>query len=231
VQLQILVERADSLSPSDFNAALRLGLSEVAHREGVEGLVLYLVDEEAAAVDAGQFANAASFSALIGIGVSGAVSDGSEERALDAALSVVGSLGRCHAYRVDYRVIKAHAEVSVGERAPGVVMASTVRRAAALEAAAFDAHWKERHAPLALEHHVGMHDYRQLSTRAVLTEGSPPWDGIALMGFPSADAFRTGLFDSPEGMRTIMADTERFLALDQGETAMMGETWLRVGFA
>ena len=114
---------------------------------------------------------------------------------------------------------------------PGVVMASPVRRAAALGEAEFNAHWKERHAPRAVKHHVGMHDYRQLAIRAVLTDDSPPWEGIALMGFPTAGDFQTGLFDSPEGMETIMADTERFLALDQGETAIMGCYWLRAALA
>ena len=56
-QLQILVERPDTLSSEDFNTALRLGLGEAAHREGVESLVVYLVDDETAAVDAGPFAN------------------------------------------------------------------------------------------------------------------------------------------------------------------------------
>jgi uncharacterized protein (TIGR02118 family) len=228
VQLQILIERADGLSCEDFNHALRLGLSEAAHREGIESLVLHLVDDEAKSVDAGQFANAASFDALIGCGFGGGAADGPEEHAaIEAVLAPARALGHCHLYRVDYRVMKAHGGFVVGERTPGVVMASTVRRAARLSAVDFDRHWKERHAPLALKHHVGMHDYRQLSTRAVLTDGSPPWEGIALMGFPTASDFKTGLFDSPEGMKIIMADTERFLALDQGETAIMGEYWLR----
>jgi len=227
-QLQILVRRPEALSAEDFNTALRLGLGEAAHREGVESLVLHLVDAEAAAVDPGGFANAASFHALIGVGVAGGTAGGAEERAARAAvLAVAGDLGDCHVYRVDYRVIKAHADLRVGERTPGVVMVSAVHRAEAVDPEGFDTHWKARHAPLAVKHHVGMWDYRQLSVREVLSQGSPPWEGFALMGFASAEDFRTGLFDSEEGMQVIMADTERFLALDRGETAMMGEYWLR----
>lgn len=223
-QLQILVTRPESLPASDFNTALRLGLGEAAHREGVESLVVHLIDEAADAVDPGGLANTASFHALIGVGVA----RGDDELpAKDAILEVARDVGTCHAYRVAYRVIKASADRHVGERTPGIVMVSTVKRAPVLDAEAFDAHWEGHHAPLAVKHHVGMSDYRQLSVRAVLSEGSPAWDGFALMGFPTVQDFQTGLFDSEEGMKIIMADTERFLALDQGETAMMSEYWLR----
>jgi len=225
--LQILVTRREAMPADDFNSALRLGLGEAAHREGVERLVLHLIDEEAAAVGAGALANPASFHALVGVGVADGAGAGPEQGAGEAVLEVACAVGDCHAYRADYRVIREHEGVSTGERTPGVVMASLVRRAPALDPGAFDAYWQERHAPLALAHHVGMWDYRQISVREALPGTPPGWDGVALMGFRTVRDFETGLFDSDAGRKTIMADTERFLALDRGETAMMGEYWLR----
>ena len=73
-----------------------------------------------------------------------------------------------------------------------------------------------------------MEVYRQNVVREVLTQGSPAFDGIAQLGFPSLDAFRTRLFDSPEGTRIIYADIKRFLAMERSESSMMGEYVLKV---
>ena len=102
-------------------------------------------------------------------------------------------------------------------------MISTVLRRDAMSRDDFDLHWREQHAPLAVRHHSGMQDYRQNPVVEVLTAHSPSIDSVAHMGFPTLDDFRRGLFDSPEGMKIIMDDTARFLALDRAESSMMGE--------
>lgn len=227
-QLEILITRSERRSAADFNTALLRGLGETAKSDGVSSVVVHLIDAQAAAVDPGRLARSASFDAVIGVGLAHVIAeDEAEQAAREAILELARDLGICHAYSVEPRVMKAHAELAPGARTPGIVMVSTLHRAARLTALAFDAHWSERHAPLALEHHVGMWDYRQLAVREVLSRGSPPWAGIALMGFPTVEDFRTGLFDSDAGMQIILADTARFLALDRGETAMMSEYWIR----
>jgi uncharacterized protein (TIGR02118 family) len=136
----------------------------------------------------------------------------------DAPVPEVQALFRDHAvYRVDERRLKTYPRNwADGESTPGLVLISPVVRAAALDAAAFDAHWRDRHGPLALAHHVGMWDYRQAVVTECLTEGAPSFDGIARLGFPTVEAFENGFFDSKEGRRALGRDTALFV--DVGRT-------------
>jgi uncharacterized protein (TIGR02118 family) len=99
----------------------------------------------------------------------------------------------------------------LGTRSPGVKLVCPVRRRPGLSHDAFVAHWLERHVPLALRHHPGLSAY---VTNVVdgRPDGSPAdWDGIAELHFPSEDALRAGLFDSPAGEAAIRADMARFI--------------------
>jgi uncharacterized protein (TIGR02118 family) len=114
-----------------------------------------------------------------------------------------------------------------GERSPGLVFVATAVRKPSLDAAAFDAHWRDRHAPLALAHHAGMCGYEQLPVTRLLTASAVPIDGLALLHFPDADAFRERFYDSSAGRDAILSDTQQFLDLPRCEAALLGEHWAR----
>jgi uncharacterized protein (TIGR02118 family) len=71
-----------------------------------------------------------------------------------------------------------------------------------------DRHWRDVHAPLALEHHRAMSHYRQLSV--VHRLHGPAWDGFALCGFDSLEDLEERFFATPEGRVAIREDVARF---------------------
>jgi hypothetical protein len=114
-----------------------------------------------------------------------------------------------------------------GRRAPGLVFVATAVRAASLSAEAFDAHWRDRHAPLALAHHAGLFGYEQFAVRAPLTASATPIDGLALLHFPDPGAYRDRFYDAADGRDAIRADTVRFLDVARCEAALLGEYGVR----
>ena len=104
---------------------------------------------------------------------------------------------------------------------------SAMRRLPALTREAFDAHWRDRHVPLARAHHPGMWEYRQNAVQEALSPDAPDFDGIAVLGFPSAEDCRSRLYDSPEGEAAIAADLARFLDVSRSEATYTGEYVLR----
>jgi len=114
-----------------------------------------------------------------------------------------------------------------GQRSPGLVFVATTVRAPGLAPDAFDAHWRERHAPLALRHHVGMSSYEQLAFQGALTARATPLDGLALLHFPSREAFEKRFYDSDAGRAAILEDTQHFLDLPRCEAALMSEYGVR----
>ena len=71
-----------------------------------------------------------------------------------------------------------------------------------------DAHWRDNHAPLALEHHAHMAAYDQLSVVKVLS--GLPLDGIALCGFANETDLRERFFTTEESVGVIRDDVARF---------------------
>lgn len=140
-----------------------------------------------------------------------------------ALFSIADELELAGAYRVEERCLKTHArETPSGRASSGLWLVSPVCRAPALDRAAFDAHWRERHAPLALRHHSGMSEYRQALVVESFGE-SLPIDGIARLEFLSVEAFETRLFDSREGRRAIAEDTARFVDVARTEVRLLRE--------
>ena len=213
-----LLSRPELASREDFNnRILTEATRRIADNPALRRVAAFVSDEGIEELAASTGGPGASFDAAMTV----SADDLASARAL-----LADGLGHdaCHVYRIETRTIKAcEATWDVGERTPGLVMVSPVYRADAMSAAEFDDYWRDGHAPLALRHHVGMWDYRQNVVREVLTDGSPPYDGVALLGFPSIEAFTDGLFDSPAGMEVIMNDTRRFLALERSESALMVE--------
>lgn len=71
-----------------------------------------------------------------------------------------------------------------------------------------DAHWRDKHAPLALEHHCHMTHYTQLSVTHTIS--GPVYDGFALCGFASEDDLRHRFYTTKESVQVINDDVHRF---------------------
>lgn len=86
-----------------------------------------------------------------------------------------------------------------------------------------DAHWRDKHGPLALEHHAYMTHYVQLSI--VQTLAGRPLDGIALCGFDSVDDLKNRFYTAPASEQVIAEDIAKFADLKKsprGLTAVPG---------
>jgi uncharacterized protein (TIGR02118 family) len=124
-------------------------------------------------------------------------------------------------------VLTRPAPPRAGQRSPGVVFVATTVRAPHLAPAAFDVHWRDRHAPIALRHHAGLCSYEQLVFQGALTARATPLDGLALLHFPSREAFTERFYDSDTGRAAIGEDVPRFLDVPRCEAALMSEYGVR----
>lgn len=73
---------------------------------------------------------------------------------------------------------------------------------------AADTHWREQHAPIALDVHTAMTHYYQLSI--VHRFSGEDWNGLALCCFASEDDLRNKFYNSPEGKRRVATDVMKF---------------------
>jgi len=146
------------------------------------------------------------------------------EKPNDALRWLAGARG----YRAAVReLLPRPSPARAGQRSPGLLYVATTVRAPELSPAEFDAYWRDRHAPIALRHHVGMSSYEQLSLQGALTARATPLDGLALLHFPSHAAFAERFYDSDAGREAIGADVKRFLDLSRCEAALMSEYGVR----
>ena len=81
-------------------------------------------------------------------------------------------------------------------------------RHAGLTHAESDAHWRDKHAPLALEHHCHMTHYTQLSVTHTLS--GPTYDGFALCGFGSEDDLHNRCYTTKDSIKVINDDVHKF---------------------
>ena len=162
------------------------------------------VEVRRAIEDQGFYTSPAQFDAF----VVGASVDGAPDLA-DLGTSV-------WAWRVTERVPKN------GTESCAVAMVSLMRRNPNMDHAEFSRHWTERHAPLALRRHVGLHDYHQYVVDETLTTGTPEIDGIAVLGFVTSADFDDRFFDSDAGRAAIMEDVARFMDRPGRETTLVG---------
>lgn len=136
----------------------------------------------------------------------------------------LGWLAGARGYRAMLRELRPHAlPLHPAQRSPGLVFAAIAVRAPQLSHAEFDARWRDHHAPLALQHHPGLCGYEQLVVEGGLTARAAPIDGLALLHFPSRDAFAQRFYDSDAGRAALLADTGRFLDASRCEAALMSE--------
>ena len=100
-------------------------------------------------------------------------------------------------------------------RERGVVLTYLVHRRADLSFAAFETHYRERHAPLARIHHPGIARYAQ--NFAEPDPADRRVDAISELWFRSEDDARTRFYRDDESRRVIGEDVQRFLDLRNGE--------------
>lgn len=140
----------------------------------------------------------------------------------------LGWLAGARGYRAVVREPRSRASPPrAAQRSPGLAFAAIAVRAPQLSHAEFDAHWRDHHAPLALQHHAGLCGYEQLVIAGALTAHAAPIDGLALLHFSSHDAFAQRFYDSDAGRAALLADTQRFLDLPRCEAALMSEYGVR----
>ncbi len=140
----------------------------------------------------------------------------------------LGWLSGARGYRASLREPLPHIlPTADAQRSAGLVFVGTTVRAPRLSHDDFDAHWRDRHAPLALRHHAGLCGYEQFAIATSLTANATPIDGLALLHFPSHDAFAQRFYDSDAGRAALRTDTQSFLDLPRCEAALMSEYRVR----
>ena len=102
-----------------------------------------------------------------------------------------------------------------------------MRRAEGLSHEQFVRHWTEVHAPIALEHHIGLAGYTQNVVRATYTPGGAGIDGVAELRFRSRTDFEDRFYDSDEGKAVIRADVKKFIGRSGISPTLMRELPLR----
>lgn len=112
-------------------------------------------------------------------------------------------------YRTASRHVLRHVRTwPEGEATPGVTMLFSIHRRAGMTAGSFHEWWARSHAPIALQHHVGMWDYAQVSV--VETLHGEPWDGFAVTQWPTLDDLLHRFSSGPEGTQALRHDAAQF---------------------
>lgn len=122
------------------------------------------------------------------------------------ALAAVADVGL---YRTTTRVIKALPD-TVPMGAERCIASFGLVRNPDLSHAECDAHWRETHAPLALQMHSAMCDYLQVSIDEVLH--GIELDGIALCAFENRSDLSAKFFNDDDAKAAIIADVSKFSA-------------------
>ena len=94
-----------------------------------------------------------------------------------------------------------------GERSPGYKTVVPLMRKDGLSHEQFVDHWLHTHAPLALQHVLGIGRYVTNVVLAPLTPDAPEVDGIVEVHYTGERRF-----DSPEGQAIMMEDVGKFLS-------------------
>ena len=88
---------------------------------------------------------------------------------------------------------------------------------------AADHHWRDIHAPLALQHHAAMTHYVQLSVLQTLS--GQAYDGFALCGFSSLADLKEHFFTTPESVSVIAADIAKFADTDNAPRRLIAKPY------
>ena len=74
----------------------------------------------------------------------------------------------------------------------------------------FRRHWNE-HVPIARRVHAACQQYVRHWVEEALPGGAPSFRGIGMIGFRNQEDLEQRLFDSPEGVAEVVADTAKFV--------------------
>jgi hypothetical protein len=112
-------------------------------------------------------------------------------------------------YRTASRHVLRHVHTwPLGDVSPGVTMLFNIHRRPGMSADDFHQWWERSHAPIALQHHVGMWDYTQVSV--VETIHGEHWDGFAVTQWPTLDDLMHRFSSGPEGTEALRHDAAQF---------------------
>jgi hypothetical protein len=131
-----------------------------------------------------------------------------------------------HAYLFTEIVDKDQQRFTVGERAPGVNLVSAITWGEGKNDAQGRQGWRH-HGPLACRIHVGMTRYVQNYVEQTLTPGAPPYNGVAILYFPTQQDLEQRLYDRPESAEVIGADVASFVNLKKIVTFYTGQYVLK----
>lgn len=109
-------------------------------------------------------------------------------------------------YLVARRQVKEHPDAKI--LSAGSIGVFGMIKNPAMSHTESDSHWRDNHAPLALEIHTAMSHYTQLSILHCFK--GPELDGIALCGFDSLEDLKERFFNSKEGEQRIYEDVSKF---------------------
>ena len=116
-----------------------------------------------------------------------------------------------HTYRVARKVIKDDGLIVDGLPSTGIKYLRGLIFHEDLPESAIRRSWA-RHAPLAVEVHVGASRYVQWWVEEHLSANAPKIGGIAELHFATNDALAERFFDSPRGMKEVAHDLGHFVA-------------------
>jgi hypothetical protein len=193
-----------------FTKELLEELGALVARGGASNAVLDAPLPEGEEADvAGAAANEESFGAMVELYA--------PEEGSDAfGLSLPDGVRILGAYEVEEVVQKDYERTwGAGEPSPGVKLLCSITSRPGMTHRDFLAHWRNNHGPLAVKHQPGFWHYVQNHIQEPLTADTPYLDGIGALHFREVGDMITGIYDSEEGQRLIVEDTERFLDNDR----------------
>jgi hypothetical protein len=198
----------DGDEPS-FTKAILDELGVLVTRNGAASAVLDAPVDSDELDAVGPIANEESFRAMVELYAPTAPGD-TFGLSLPDGVRVVG------AYAVEEVVQKDYERAwGAGEPSPGVKLLCSISSRPGMTHDDFLAHWRNNHGPLAVKHQPGFWHYVQNHVQEPLTDQTPYLDGIGALHFREAADIYTGMYDSEEGQRLIVEDTERFLDNDR----------------
>ena len=204
-EIRLITFRRGADEPAaEFGDRLRAAAGTLAEAPGVRTVVLFVDDGQVGApADATAMAPSFDGALLVEGGPTVAVAGSAQELEVS-----------------ERRVVKERPRGDSGARSDGFTILCPSVRAPSLTHEEFDAHWRDRHAPIHVASSPGTCHYEHL----VLVPGpGVAWDGVGLLSFASVDAYRDGMFDGDAGRRAIYEDIPKFLDLEAGETLPASE--------
>jgi EthD domain len=119
-----------------------------------------------------------------------------------------------HSYLITEVVEKDKQSFRLGQKAPGVNLVSAITWAEGRNDETGRQGW-QKHGPLACRVHVGMTRYVQNYIELALTPKAPPYNGVALLYFPTVQDLEQRLYDTPQNAEVIAADVKSFVNLEK----------------